>query len=182
MPVNNACEIRRILLGQTVQTEDGSLAAPKPGARVLFRGMVNGWGAVRFFGITHRVRCYRMGGGISLRAADKILSRMGRKVALSEGAQVSACLCQSPMASPVLLTVEQEGNKWTVTAFTGRSPMAALHCRRVLNRFARGLPEGTVQIEQQSDPGKAKAPRPKRPGAGKRKPGQPEQKGTNQKN
>lgn len=168
-------EIRQILLGRVVQLENGCLAAAKPGQRLLFQGMVNGWGAVRLLGITRRVRCYRVKGKFSFHLAEKLLHQMGRKVELSEAGQGLACLCQNPMASPVLMTVEQEGDRWTVTAYTGRSPMAPLHCRRLLNRFAGGLPQGAEQVEKSSAPQKPGGKKPKGRRFKREKPDQAEQ-------
>ena len=42
---NQTREIRQILLGRTVWTQDGCLEALQKGQRMRFQGMGNGWGA-----------------------------------------------------------------------------------------------------------------------------------------
>ena len=51
---NQTREIRQILLGRTVWTQDGCLEALQKGQRMRFQGMGNGWGALHFLGIARR--------------------------------------------------------------------------------------------------------------------------------
>ena len=53
---NQTREIRQILLGRTVWTQDGCLEALQKGQRMRFQGMGNGWGALHFLGIASRER------------------------------------------------------------------------------------------------------------------------------
>lgn len=146
---NKRKEIRRILLGQLARTEDGRLAAAQSGHRMRFQGLVNGWGSVRFLGITRRERKYQMANKASVKEVRNILSRMGQAVELKETPKASACLCRFFMMAPVLVTVETAGTQLRVTAYTGRDPLAPLLCRRALNGFEKGLPETAVPVMEE---------------------------------
>lgn len=156
-------EIRRILLGRLALTEDGRLTADRTDRRIRFQGLVNGWGAVRFLGVAHRERNYQLADEASAKEAGQILSRMGRAVELRETPEASACLCRFFMAPPVLVTVETEGKRLRVAAFTGRDPLAPLLCRRALNGFEQELPKTAVPVAAE------KAEKKKRPGKGGKK-------------
>lgn len=146
---NDMKEIRRILLGQLMRTEDGRLAAAQSGQRMRFQGLVNGWGAVRFLGVTHRERKYQMVNKVSVKEARNILSRMGQAVELREMPKASACLCRLFMMPPVLVAVETDGTQLRVMAFTGRDLLAPSLCRRTLNAFEKGLPETAVPVMEE---------------------------------
>lgn len=175
---NKAKEIRRILLGQLTWTEDGRLTAAQSGQRMRFQGLVNGWGAVRFLGVTHRERKYQLADKASAKEVRNILSRMGQAVELKETPKAFACLCRFFMMAPVLVTVETAGTQLQVTAFTGRDPLSPMLCRRALDGFEKELPEAAVLVVEEkpkqtarrtkSGERDASAP-PKRAGKGERK-------------
>ena len=146
---NKVKEIRRILLGQLTWTEDGRLAAAQSGQRMRFQGLVNGWGAVRFLGVTHRERKYQLADKASAKEARNILTQMGQAVELKETPKASACLCRFFMMAPVLVTVETAGTQLQVTAFTGRDPLSPMLCRRALDGFEKGLPETAVLVMEE---------------------------------
>lgn len=175
---NKVKEIRRILLGQLTWTEDGRLAAAQSGQRMRFQGLVNGWGAVRFLGVTHRERKYQMADKASAKEARNILTQMGQAVELKETPKAAACLCRFFMMAPVLVTVETAGTQLQVTSYTGRDPLAPMLCRRALDGFEKGLPEtaGLVteekpkQTVRRTKSGERAVPAPpKRTGKGERK-------------
>ena len=174
---NKVKEIRRILLGQLTRTEDGRLAAAQSGQRMRFQGLVNGWGAVRFLGVTHRERKYQLADKASAKEARNILTQMGQAVELKETPKASACLCRFFMMAPVLVTVETAGTQLQVTSYTGRDALAPLLCRRALDGFEKGLPETAVlvmeekpkQTARRTKSGKKDTPAsPKRAGKGER--------------
>lgn len=153
---NQTREIRQILLGRTMWTQDGCLEALQKGQRIRFQGMGNGWGAVHFLGIARRERTYQLPANTPAKLAAELLNRMGRPVRLAEQPKVSACLCRYLMSAPVLLTAEREGNQLRLSAFTAKGALSALICLRALNTFEKGLPETVKPVEQ------------KEPNAGKR--------------
>lgn len=151
---NQRKEIQRILLGRLMRTEDGHLTAVPPGQRMQFQGLVNGWGTVRFLGMTRRMRTYQLENKLSVKEVQDILSRMGQAVELQASPKASACLCSLFLMAPVLVSVETTGTELRVTADTGRDPFAPMLCRRVLEKFAKGLPETAVLVAEE---------RPKKP-------------------
>lgn len=152
-------EIRRILLGKTVWTADGRLAARERGRLALPQGVVNGSGAVRFFGLSRRQRSYRLPDKLPRDRIEQLLCGIGRAVALAQAPGVCACLCRNAVMDPVLLRVEQNEAALQVTAFTGRTPWAGLLCRRALDALEQELPEGAERIEEEVQ--KQSAPRKK---------------------
>ena len=145
---NQTREIRQILLGRTVWTQDGCLEALQKGQRMRFQGMGNGWGALHFLGIARRVRTYQLPVNAPEKLPAELLYRMGRAVRLAEQPKVSACLCPHLMSAPVLLTAEREGDQLRVSAFTAKGALSALICLRALNTFEKGLPETVKPVEQ----------------------------------
>ena len=145
---NQTREIRQILLGRTMWTQDGCLEALQKGQRMRFQGMGNGWGALHFLGIARRERTYQLPANTPAKLAAELLNRMGRPVRLAEQPKVSACLCRYLMSAPVLLTAEREGNQLRVSAFTAKGALSALTCLRALNTFEKGLPETVKPAEK----------------------------------
>ena len=94
---NQTREIRQILLGRTMWTQDGCLEALQKGQRMRFQGMGNGWGALHFLGIARRERTYQLPANTPAKLPAELLNRMGRPVRLAEQPKVSACLCRHLM-------------------------------------------------------------------------------------
>lgn len=145
---NQTREIRQILLGRTVWTQDGYLEALQKGQRMRFQGMANGWGAVHFLGIARRERTYQLPVNAPEKLPAELLYRMGRAVRLTEQPKVSACLCRHLMSAPILLTAEREGNQLRISVFTAKGALSALACLRALNTFEKGLPETVKPAEK----------------------------------
>ena len=145
---NQTREIRQILLGRTVWTQDGCLEALQKGQRMRFQGMGNGWGALHFLGIASRERSYQLPANAPGKLSEELLYRMGRPVRLMEQPKVSACLCRHLMSAPVLLTGEQKGSILRVSVLTAKGVLSALTCLRTLNTFEKGLPETVKPVEQ----------------------------------
>ena len=101
---NQTMEIRQILLGRTVWTQDGCLEALQKGQRMRFQGMGNGWGALHFLGIASRERSYQLPAKAPGNWSEELLNPMGRPVRWSEQPKVSACLFRHHMSAAVLLT------------------------------------------------------------------------------
>lgn len=142
-------EIRRILLGNIVRTEDDSLAAAEPGQRLLFQGVRNGWGSARLFGVMQRVRRYvRKDKTNEMSAARSIFRNMGRKVCLKTAPEKEACLCCSLMSAPVLLVAELEKEELRISAFAGRNLLSPISCMWLLNRFEKALPKDTNRVKE----------------------------------
>lgn len=142
-------EIRKILMGKTVLTEEGKLTTRSKGQFSLPQGVRNGSGAVRLFGVSKRQRSYRLTKKLSDKQIEQLLAHMGRGVVLAQTPQVYACLRQYAMTDPVLLQAQAIGQTLQVSAFTARTPWAALLCRSTLNTLEKLLPEGTERIKDE---------------------------------
>lgn len=145
---NRTREIRQVLLGRTVWTQDGFLKVRQKGQHMGFQGVGNGWAAVRFLGISHRERLYRLPANAPKKLTEELLYRMGRPLQLEEQPKAVACLCRYLMSAPVLLIAEREENLLRVSAYTARGLLSPLAHLRTLNSFEKGLPETVKPVEE----------------------------------
>lgn len=137
-------EIRQLLLGRFVRGEDGCLTARPAGQRTDLRGVQGvstGWGAVHFLGIAHREQCIPIPAGTAPALLEDAMKALGRPVRLETSPELSACLIQRLMASPVVLTVCRDGAELEATAYTARGLASPLTCRRTLRALEKTLEE-----------------------------------------
>ena len=135
-------EIRQILLGRCQKTEDGCLAVLPAGEhRRLrgFQGVSEGWGALHFFGVTHRDRSCPLPAGTPKKRLEECMKAMGQTVRLEKSHGLSACLFQYRMAAPILLTANWDGNCVEMSAYTARDALAPFLCRRALRTLESRL-------------------------------------------
>ncbi len=157
-------EIRQILLGRCERLADGTLTAVPSRSRSYLRGaqgMSIGWGAIHILGITHRAQCCRIETNTPAGRLNEVMQTMGRGVHLQSTPEKTACLCQLPMAAPVLLTAECSENSVKMFAYTSRSVFSALACSRVMNALQSKL-GGTPEVQTEGAENK-KAKKPKKP-------------------
>ena len=178
-------EIRRVLLGRAVLTEDGRLAAIPAGTLMKTPiGVGDGAGAVGILGVTRRVRRYGTKDGRTrvMEAAKKAMQNIGRGLVLNEQPEAVACLLRYVLTRPVVLVFTHENGAVELTAWTGRGLTAWLALRRAIKAFEKGLPDTMVPGEfkppKKEKPKKEKKPKPeKKP---KKKQAKPEQTETEQ--
>ena len=140
-------EIRDILLRRIVQQDDQFWMAAPPGTKFHFHGVRDGAGDVRLFGVTHLTRRYQteMEPDTAFAAAERALYSMGRPIRLASVPGAKACFYTPNWIAPVLLTVQQETGGLQMTAYTGRSLVAAGFRSRIALWILRGrLPEGVL--------------------------------------
>ena len=161
----NNKEIRDILLGRIVRLEDGLWAAAPAGTQVPFYGARDGAVDVRLFGVTYRSDCCQTEGmepSIAFAAAETALNSMGRPMRLRSMPERKACLYAPYWIAPVLLTIEQDGNRLWLTAYTGKSMLIGrFRCRIALWILERRLPEDIVCVGKNKEIPVAKAGRKK---------------------
>ena len=140
-------EIRDILLRRIVQQDDQFWMAAPPGTKFHFHGVRDGAGDVRLFGVTHLTRRYQteMEPDAAFAAAERALYSMGRPIRLASVPGAKACFYTPNWIAPVLLTVQQETGGLQMTAYTGRSLVAAgFRSRIALWILEQRLPEGII--------------------------------------
>lgn len=164
-------EIRQILLGRCERLADGTLTAVPSRSRSYLRGAQGisiGWGAIHILGITHREQGCRIEANTPGGKLSEVMQTMGRGVHLQSTPEKVACLCQLPMAAPVLLTAERSGSGVKMSAYTSRSIFSALACSRTMNALQSklgGTPE--AQTEGAKDKKAKKTKKQKKVSSGK---------------
>lgn len=131
-------EIRQILNGRYLVTEDGRLAAVPKGERRpirLFQGHTTGRTALRILGISHRSDSVLLPNSTNTGKLEEVMKTMGRLVSLKETEDVTAGLCPCQMAAPVLLVAKIEGDRLDLTAYTPRGIFAHLANRACTKRL-----------------------------------------------
>ena len=151
-------EIRSILLGRTVLTEDGRLTSPEPGTLLIPRGVVDGAGTVRFFGIKAGARRYQTQTGERelMTAAEQHMRGVGHSLRLREQPDAAACLIRYVLTRPAVLTVRFEEGQPVLTAWSGRGLMGWLSRRRAIGAFERALSEDLRYTGPEKDKTKKK--------------------------
>ena len=168
-------EIRSILLGKTLISEDGRLTTKEPGTFLMSPGVVDGAGAVRFFGIRGEDSAFETGleDAAVLEAAEQGMRNIGRTVSLREQPEAAACLIRYALTGPAVLVFRCTEGRPVLTAWTARGLMGSITRRRAVGAFAQALPE---TIRPATGEKKEKAIRKKRGKASKEDTG-PEQTG-----
>ena len=136
-------EIRDILLGRTLLTDDGRLTAPDPGMLIVPQGVVNGAGPVRFLGVkgTRRYYSSQRGQEELMAAAERAMMNIGRAVYLREQPDTVACLLRYLMTRPAVLTFRFEDDIPVLTVWMGRGLMGWITRFRAFSAFERELSE-----------------------------------------
>lgn len=141
-------EIRDILLRRIVRLDEQFWVAAPSDMKFHFQGVRDGAGDVRLFGVTNLTRGYQLTESepaAALDAAEKALYSMGRPIRLASVPGAKACFYTPNWIAPVVLTVEPVGNGLQMTAYTGRSLVAAhFRCHISLWLLKRRLPEGVL--------------------------------------
>lgn len=136
-------EIRSILLGKTLVSEDGRLTAKDPGTLLMPQGVVDGAGAVRFFGIRGTESAFETGleEAAVLEAAEQGMRNIGRAVSLREQPEAAACLIRYALTGPAVLVFRCAEGQPLLTVWTARGLMGSITRRRAVGAFERTMPE-----------------------------------------
>lgn len=137
-------------MGKAVLAEDGRLAAVPAGTWMPTPiGIGDGAGAVRFLGVTSRVRTYATKNGRErvMTIARKSMQNVGRGLALSEQPEAVACLIRYVLTRPAVLVFTYVDGVPTLTAWAGRGLTGWLSLRRAIRAFEIGLPDTMVGAE-----------------------------------
>lgn len=156
-------EVKRALMGRTYLAEDGRLAVIPPGTFMPTPvGIADGASAVRFLGVTRRVRRYetRDREAKVREAALKSMQNIGRGLALAEQPEAIACLIRYILTRPAVLVFTYEDGVPTLTAWTGRGLTGWISLRRAIRDFEKGLPDTMQPIDVK--PSKEKPPKEKK--------------------
>lgn len=148
-------EIRSVLLGKTHVTEDGRLTAKESGTILIPQGVVDGAGAVRFFGI-RKTDCPFVSDleeDALLEAATEGMRNLGRAVYLREQPEATACLIRYALTGPAVLCFRFADGRPLLTAWAARSPMGWITRRRAVDAFARKT-EKSMRPVQEEDTGR----------------------------
>lgn len=143
-------EIKRVLMGKAVLAEDGRLVAVPAGVWMPTPiGIGDGAGAVRFLGVTGRVRTYATKNGRErvMAIAKKSMQNVGRSLALNEQPEAVACLIRYVLTRPAVLVFTYVDGVPTLTAWAGRGLTGRLALRRAIRAFEVGLPDTMVAAE-----------------------------------
>lgn len=135
-------EIRRVLMGKTMLTQDGRLSAMKAGDFRIPLGVTDGAASVRFLGILRRgcrleLSCSPEEG---LKLAKRRMQSIGRGLILAELPDSAACLIRYVLTKPAVLVYEKGENGPLLTAWAGRGLMGLLSARRAVKSFLRDMP------------------------------------------
>ena len=130
-------EIKKLLLGRTVLDEEGRLVTPEAGTIRVPTGIADGAGAVRFLGVSGRVRCYEsdLSGEELVEHVKGCMANLGRSVRLRQRPEAVACLIRYVLTKPVILSFRFVEGRGILTAWTGRG----LTCRLSQNRAIRAF-------------------------------------------
>ena len=150
-------EIRCILLGKTLVSDDGQLTAKEPGVHIVPQGVVDGAAAVRFLGISRKDFAYETGlkEAALLAAAKKTMQDMGRGVCLREHSGTPACLIRYALTGPTVLHFQYAEGIPTLTVWTARGLMGIITRSRAVSSFERAL-SNDIRPVQRPEPPKAK--------------------------
>ena len=137
-------EIKRVLLGRAVLADDCRLIAVPAGTFMKTPiGIGDGAGAVRFLGVSRRIRRYETKNGRAHvnAAVTKAMQNIGRGLILNEQLEATACLIRYILTRPAVLVFTWEDGTPTLTAWTGRGLTGRISLRRAIRAFEKGLPD-----------------------------------------
>jgi hypothetical protein len=136
-------EIRDILLGKSILTEDGRLTSKDPGTILMPQGVVDGAGAVHLFGISGKDYRYETGLAEDALAeqVNQSMRNLGRALSLREQPEAAACLIRYALTGPAVLVFRCAEGGPVLTVWTARGLMGSITRRRAVGAFAQALPE-----------------------------------------
>ena len=143
-------EIKRVLLGRAVLADDGRLMAIPAGTLMKTPiGIGDGATAVRFLGVSRRIRRYATKDGRARVNATvtKAMQNIGRGLILNEQPEATACLIRYVLTRPAVLVFTWEDGTPTLTAWTGRGLTGRISLRRAIRAFEKGLPDSMTANE-----------------------------------
>ena len=137
-------EIKRVLMGRAILADDGRLIAVPAGTFMKTPiGIGDGATAVRFLGMSRRIRRYETKDGRARVNATvtKAMQNIGRGLILNEQPEATACLIRYILTRPAVLVFTWEDGTPTLTAWTGRGLTGCISLRRAIKAFEKGLPD-----------------------------------------
>lgn len=136
-------EIRRVLMGRTMPTEDGKLVALEKGQYRMPIGISDGAGAVRFFGLCKKAKRLKASCAApkAKLLAAQIMRDTGRELYLPQQPEAVACLIRYVLTRPVVLVFDFRDGIPVLTAWTGRGLTGWISLRRALRAFLKRLPK-----------------------------------------
>jgi len=136
-------EIRDILLGKSILTEDGRLTSKDPGTILMPQGVVDGAGAVHLFGISGKDYRYETGLAEDALAeqVNQSMRNLGRALSLREQPEAAACLIRYALTGPAVLVFRCAEGGPVLTVWTARGLMGSITRRRAVGAFERTMPE-----------------------------------------
>lgn len=136
-------ELKKVLNGRVIVREDGMLIALTGNQPFVFQGVVSGWEAVRFGGISCRKQRLRVAESDDA-AFEVILAAMqnlGRLVDLACAPAALACVRRYFLNRSVVIVADYEGDGVVcISVYTGRGLFSGFSRRRGMNDFCRALP------------------------------------------
>ena len=143
-------EIRRVLLGRTVPTQDGRLTVLEKGEYRMPIGVADGAGAVRFLGICKKARRLKASCAApkARSLAAQIMRDVGRELYLPQQPEAAACLIRYILTRPAVLIFDYQDGIPVVTAWTGRGLTGWISLRRALRAFLKRLPKQLTVSEE----------------------------------
>ena len=155
-------EIRRILLGRVVLSEEGRLLSiPKGYYMPTPIGVGDGAFGVRILGIAGKTRQYQSQSkkNAILAGARTALEHTGRGLDLREKPEAVACLCRYVLTRPAVLVFSLEDGKPALTAWSGRGLSGRISRWRAIRQFEKHLPDTILPVtkaEEKSEKQKQK--------------------------
>lgn len=143
-------EIRRVLMGRTMPTEDGRLTAMEKGQGRIPIGIADGAGAACFLGICKKARRLKVSCAApkARELALKVMRDVGRELVLPEQPQAAACLIRYLLTRPAILVFAYQDDIPVLTAWTGRGLTGWISLRRALHAFLKRLPKQFTLSEE----------------------------------
>ncbi len=156
-------EIRDVLLGKTMILEDGRLSSLGPEDFIMARGIGDGAGAVRFFGVGQRSRLLES--ELTKKKMTKIVQKcmedIGRGLILQGQPETVACFFRFILTKPAVLTFRFIEDKPVVTAWAGRGLTGWISTLRALAIFGKQLPK-TIWFSEEEAPKEQKEKKEKK--------------------
>ena len=153
-------EIRSILLGRILLTEDGKMTSVGKGDFYLPVGVSDGASAVRFLGIARKARVYRstLSREETLQTGQRLMLDLGRALVLREQPETAACFIRYLATRPAVLTFRYVEDQLVLTAWAPRGLTGRISLRRALASFERRLPGEITRTDEKppEEPKKAK--------------------------
>ena len=140
-------EIKNILTGR-ITMSDGLIESLDKGFNFGFQGLQNGWGNVKFRGLSSRTRRYDITNNPEegYKEAKEQLKRIGKQARLKSMPELFCVIGRPFMNNPVFLCLSKEEYMLELTLYTGKDLAAGLEFNRVFKSFEKGLSENVAVI------------------------------------